>query len=479
MKINKEAELKAYDRAVNDYLVHDKKIGDEISFISDKNVINIILTEEFESAVDILENSNKSAFITGKAGTGKSTLLKYFKSKTKKECVILSFTGLAAINVGGDTIHSFFKFPIGFIDAKNVRENKLISMLLRTVNTIVIDEVSMVRADLMDAIDTSLKKNRGNNSPFGGVQMIFIGDLYQLPPIIEKEMEKVYSRQYPSPFFFDAHIFNDHKIVKIDLQKIHRQTEPLFVEILNNLREKKHVWASAQILNRNVVDKTFLSSIQTSEYVVLCTTNAKTKLINDYYMSKLETIPHTYHATVNGLFDPASYPTDEALELKEGCKIIFIKNDTNMKTYVNGDVGIVKKLTSSSIHVETKRGMIDVDRGKWDKYKYDAKQVAIKDEDGNVEIKTVTTKVLVGSFEQYPIKLAWAISIHKSQGQTYDKVLIDFDKGCFTSGQAYVALSRCRTFDGIKLRRKMLESDVILDRRIHYIDKIIENGNTI
>jgi len=479
MRVNKAAEEKAYDRAVNDYLVHDKKVGDEISFISDKNVINIILTEEFESAVDILENSNKSAFITGKAGTGKSTLLKYFKSKTKKECVILSFTGLAAINVGGDTIHSFFKFPIGFIDTKNIKENKLISLVLKTVNTIVIDEVSMVRADLMDAINVSLQKNRNNKLPFGGVQMIFIGDLYQLPPIVEKEMEKIYSRQYPSPFFFDAHVFNDHKIVKIDLQKIHRQTEPLFVEILNNLREKKHVWASAQILNRNVVDKEFLSSLQTSEYVVLCTTNAKTKLINDYYMEKLETPSHTFHATINGLFDPSSYPTDEALELKEGCKIIFIKNDTIMKTYVNGDVGIVKKLTSSSIQIETKRGMIDLDRGKWDKFRYDTKQISFKDEDGVLQTKTVTTKMLVGSFEQYPVKLAWAISIHKSQGQTYDKVLIDFDKGCFTSGQAYVALSRCRTFDGIKLRRKMHESDVILDRRIEYVDKIIENGNTI
>lgn len=474
--MNENKEHEAYIREVNDYIVHDKKIGDEISFISNKEIINIILTQEFDDAVNALESTNKSAFITGKAGTGKSTLLKYFRSKSKKDIAILAFTGLAAINVSGETIHSFFQFPVGFIDKKTVNANNKISHILRSINTIVLDEVSMLRADLMDAINISLQKNRENNLPFGGVQMIFIGDLHQLPPIIEKELKDVYSKYYKTPFFFSADVFNDYKILKVDLQKIHRQTEPLFVEILNNIREKKHVWASAQMLNRNVVGKEFLKELQSSEYVVLCTTNDKSRKINEYYMSKVNSPLREYKAYVSGVYDPASYPTDEILKIKEGCKVIFIRNDNQLKTYVNGDVGIVRQLTNGAMLIETKTSMISLERAKWEKIKYDTKYIDTTNEDGIVEKKRIVTKEIVGSFEQYPIKLAWAISIHKSQGQTYDKVLIDFDRGCFTSGQAYVALSRCRTFNGIKLRRAMTESDVILDRRIHELDKIIEQN---
>lgn len=472
--MGEKEERDAYIRSVNDLIAHDKKFGEEIQFVAGNEIITIKKTEEFENAVDILDGTNKSVFITGKAGTGKSTLLKYFKSKSKKDVAVLAFTGLAAINVGGETIHSFFKFPLGFVEKKSINSNDKIAMVIRSVNTIVLDEVSMIRADLMDAINISLQKNRQNTLPFGGVQMIFIGDLHQLPPIVEQDLLPVYSRYYKTPFFFSADVFNTNKVVKVDLQKIHRQNDQLFVDILNDLREKKHTHAVVKMLNMNVVDNEFMKSLQASDYVVLCTTNSKTRQINDFYMSKLKTPIFQYNAKISGLYDPISYPTDEVLDLKEGCKVIFIRNDNQFKAYVNGDVGIVKRLTKSSILVESKGKMINVEMGKWDKFKYDTKYEEIRNEDGTVEKKKVLVKNLVGSFEQYPLKLAWAISIHKSQGQTYDKVLIDFDKGCFTSGQAYVALSRCRTLQGIKLRRPMLESDVILDRRIYEVDKIVE-----
>lgn len=465
----------AYLRNLNDYLGSDKNIGEEISFVSGKEVINIIKTQEFEDAVKLLDESNKSVFITGKAGTGKSTLLKYFRSKSQKECAVLAFTGLAAINAGGETIHSFFQFPIGFIPKRTIKANKRIQLILRSLNTIVLDEVSMLRADLMDAIDMSLQKNRENSLPFGGVQMIFIGDLHQLPPIIEKDLMPVYKQYYTTPFFFSAHVFSEFKIKKIDLQKIHRQTDPFFVDLLNNIREKKHVEASIAMLNRNIVNRNFLIDLQTSGYVILCTINERARVLNEYYMSKINAPIIEYTAKVSGLYDPASYPTEEVLQLKEGSKVMFIRNDNELGNYVNGDIGIVSRLMPNSILIETPKAMISVDQAIWNKFRYDTTYIDVTNEDGTVGKKRIVTKVVVGSFTQYPLKLAWAISIHKSQGQTYDKVLIDFANGCFTSGQAYVALSRCRTWEGVKLRKHIQASDVILDNRIYQLENIIDN----
>ena len=400
MAKTEETEREAYLRNMNDFFSEDKKIGEEIQFISGQDIITITRTQEFEDAIELLENTNKSVFITGKAGTGKSTLLKYFRSKSRKQSAVLSFTGLAAINVGGETIHSFFRFPMGFMDKRTINANTKISHILHGINTLVLDEVSMIRADLMDCINVSLQKNKENALPFGGVQMIFIGDLHQLPPIVEKELQPTYARFYKTPFFFSADVFKEHKIVKIDLQKIHRQTEPVFVEILNNIREKNYVSASVKMLNRNVVDKSFVSQLMTSNFVVLCTTNDKAKTINDYFMSKLTTPIQRYSANVRGDFDPASYPTEEVLALREGCKVIFVKNDTGFKTFVNGDIGIVKRLTDQSILVELKGKMVDVERAKWEKYKYEIKYIDITNEDGLPAKKGIVTKTAVGSFEQ-------------------------------------------------------------------------------
>lgn len=474
MANNKEEE-NAYLRTINDYLSTDTKIGEEFSFVSNRETITIIRTQEFEDAFDLLEKTNHNIFLTGKAGTGKSTLIKYFRSKSAKQTAILSFTGLAALNIGGETIHSFFQFPIGFIDKKTVHANNKISHILRGISTIILDEVSMIRADLMDAIDKSLQKNRENNLPFGGVQMIFIGDLHQLPPIVEKELRQTYGQFYKTPFFFSADVFTRKKIKKIDLQKVHRQTNPLFLEVLNDVRENKFTDAAVKILNRNVVDNKFMHELLASDYVVLCTLNEKARTINNHFMDKLNTPIHNYKAKIGGDFDPATFPTDEVLRFKEGAKVIFIRNDTELKSYVNGDVGIIRRLTPNSILVESDKAMITVERCEWHKYRYETKYVDSVDENGIAIKKRIVTKVVAGTFSQYPLKLGWAISIHKSQGQTYEKVVIDFGDGCFTSGQAYVALSRCRTIEGIKLRRPMRVTDVILDRRIYGIDNIIDN----
>lgn len=419
--------------------------------------ITIELTEEFEKAHHLIEHTNESFFVTGKAGTGKSTLLKYFRSQTKKNVAVVAFTGLAAINVDGQTIHSFFLFPIGFIHPNAVKVNPELEKILCTLDTIVVDEVSMLRADLMDAIDKSLRIHRRIEKPFGGTQMIFIGDLYQLPPIIEKDLNDVYNRYYKTPYFFSADVFSHMKLPYINLEKIHRQNDPEFIGILNSIRERTNINKALERLNKNVSYN--FNDMKEGETVVLSTTNAKVREINSFFLDNLTAQTYSFSAQVTGDFDPKSYPTEERLFLKEGAKIMFIKNDPD-KYYVNGDIGIITKITPFSIEVKCRGSVIKIKKQKWEKFKY--KYVASENEDERGSVQKKTT----GSFEQYPIRLAWAITVHKSQGQTYNKVFIDLHTGSFTSGQTYVALSRCKTLDGIKLQRPIKDSDVILDQRI-------------
>lgn len=438
---------------------------EKVSFKYEGEEITIELTDEFAKAFQLIEETNESFFVTGKAGTGKSTLLKYFRSKTEKNIAVVAFTGLAAINVNGQTIHSFFGFPIGFIHPNAVRKNDDLVFLLRSLDTIIVDEVSMLRADLMDAIDKSLRIHRDNPKPFGGVQMVFIGDMYQLPPIIEKDLSEVYSKYYKTPYFFSADVFSFMKLPLINLERIHRQNDPEFIEILNCIRERKNLSKALDRLNQNVSFN--FNDLQNGDTVVLSTTNEKVREVNSFFLDKLPSKPQIYSSSIEGDFDPKSYPTDEKLYLKEGAKIMFIKNDPD-KQYVNGDIGIITKLTPFSIEVKCKGSTFVVKRQRWEKIKYGYVPSEIEGEKGNV------TKTVVGSFEQYPLRLAWAITIHKSQGQTYNNVFIDFHKGSFTSGQTYVALSRCKTLDGIKLQRPIKESDVILDHRITEFSRTFE-----
>lgn len=442
-----------------------------VTFKYEGEEIKIQLTDEFTKAFDLIENTNDSFFITGKAGTGKSTLLKYFRSQTNKRVSVVAFTGLAAINVDGQTIHSFFGFPLGFIQPNTIREKEELKHLLRTLDTIIVDEVSMIRADLMDAMDKSLRIHRGVDKPFGGCQMIFIGDLYQLPPIIEKELGDIYSKYYNTPYFFSADVFFDYalldkKVKCINLEKIHRQNDPEFIEILNSIREKKNLTNALARLNKNVEYN--FNDIKEGETVVLSTTNDKVREINNFFLSKINHELHSFTAYVSGDFDSKSFPTEEVLSFKEGAKVMFVKNDVD-KQYVNGDIGIITKLTPFSIEVKCKGGTLNVKRQKWEKYKYQYVPAPNENQRGSVE------RIVSGTFEQFPLRLAWAITVHKSQGQTYNSVFIDLHTGSFTSGQTYVALSRCKSLNGLKLQREITERDVILDHRIVEFNRTFES----
>ena len=443
-------------------------MGEIVKFIDKGQEINLELTDEFQASLQILNETNESLFITGKAGCGKSTLLRYFVENTDKNVVVLAFTGLAAINVEGETIHSFFKLPIGFVDTTKIYRNKLLQQKLENVDVIVIDEISMVRADIIDAIDKSLRVNLDSIEPFGGKQMVFIGDLYQLPPIVGNDEKEIYDMHYESPFFFSAEVFSEYRMPYVNLEKIHRQNDDKFIAVLNCIRERnKYLKAAIKELNKRV--RPDIKDVVIGDTISLTTTNAKSKEFNENFLEKLPSKKFRYKAHVEGDYSKKEYPTDEILELKVGAKVMFIKNDTEGKTYVNGDVGIVDSLDNNNIFVKKGDFLIRVKRSDWEKYKYEY----IKPQDG--EKKGKFNKKTVGKFNQFPLKLAWSVTIHKSQGQTYDKVLIDFHNGTFTSGQSYVALSRCRSLEGVTLRRRMRESDVILDKRIHRFYDLFDN----
>lgn len=413
---------------------------------------NFDFSDEFKTAFDLMENSNNSIFITGKAGTGKSTLLKYFRANTKKKVVVLAPTGVAAVNVGGQTIHSFFKFPPSIIQKDRIRRLRN-SSLIEKLDTVIIDEVSMVRSDLMDGIDYSLRINRDEmKKPFGGVQMVFFGDLYQLCPVVEREAREVLEGMYASPYFFSGKVFNNLSIKYVELSKIYRQSDGKFVELLNRLRNKKHTDEDLDLLNERVRKDVSNTSDTT---IILTTTNSLAGEINQDRLARLPGKEYAYEAVVTGKFDETAYPTESSLRLKVGAQVILIKNDPN-KQWVNGTLARIASLARDLIKVDIKGRICEVPRVKWQKIEY------IYDEE-----KDKIEENIVGVFEQYPIRLAWAITIHKSQGQTFDKVVLDLGHGAFTHGQVYVALSRCTCLDGITLKKPVIHSDIIFDKRIH------------
>lgn len=456
-----------------------------IKFKNNGEIIDLELTDEFKAGLEILEKTNNSLFITGKAGCGKTTLLSLFVNNTSKRTAVLAFTGLAAINAGGETIHSFFKLPLGFLDYTklNNKKSNLIEKL-NTVDVIVIDEISMVRADMIDAMDKLLRVHRDSPEPFGGVQMIFMGDLHQLPPIIDKEMGKAYFQHYKTPFFFSADTFKEYRLPYLNLKKIFRQKDKNFINALNSVRERNgNLYESLEIINDKVdYDKINLAKeLKYGETLCITTTNKKSKEINDYFLNKLKTKEFSFSAIIKGDFDEKSYPTDKVLKLRLGAKVMAIRNDPE-KYYVNGDIGIITYIDKRKIRVKFKRNEIFINPAKWEKYKYtkvEKNEDDLNETDENENKKYELKKEVVGEFEQFPLKLAWSITIHKSQGQTYNKVHIDFGNGTFTSGQAYVALSRCKSLDGISLSKEIFITDVILDENIKIFydmfDDIMEN----
>lgn len=419
---------------------------------------------------DLVENTSRNIFLTGKAGTGKTTFLNDFVKKTRKKHIVVAPTGIAAINAGGVTIHSMFGFPLRtFIPtldridgnlAMNIpdlmqhfkyRKDKL--KLLREVEIIIIDEVSMLRADVMDMMDFSLRHIRRNPLKFGGVQMLFIGDLYQLPPVVRDESEYIMKQFYASPFFFDAFALKETNLLTIELTQVFRQKDEEFLEILNEIRDGNLSSKHFEVLNSRF-DPQF--EAKEEAYVYLCSHNRMADEINSQKLNELKGKSFFYNASIIGDFKETQFPNDDKLELKVGAQIMFIRNDASQeKKYFNGKLAEVVDLDEEEIWVRIDGDTEDYKLKKevWEQKKYSL------DTEKNIQ------EEVLGSFEQYPIRLAWAVTIHKSQGLTFDRLIVDAGKS-FASGQVYVALSRCRTLEGIVLKSKITKDVIFSDRRV-------------
>lgn len=415
------------------------------------------LSSDFKAALDLIENEHKHLFITGRAGTGKSTLLQLFRNTTKKKTVVLAPTGIAALNVKGQTIHSFFGFPPKPLEPHEIKKRRKRS-LYKKMELLIIDEISMVRADLLDNIDRFLRINREIPLPFGGVQVVFFGDLFQLPPVVASEVEALrFQFQYDSPYFFSSFVIQEgFPIEMLELRKVYRQDSRHFLRLLEAVRLNRTDYEDLEEFNER-----YLPNFQAEDfYITLSARNATADRINYKELGKLDTEENVYLATVSGIFKESLYPTEAALKLKVDAQVMFIKNDPERK-FVNGTIGKVKSLHPDliKVEVEEKSGMrrvIEVERMEWEIVKYSEDEVNTK------KIKTET----LGTFRQFPLKLAWAITIHKSQGKTFDKVIIDLGRGAFEHGQTYVALSRCRTLEGIVLKQKLRDRDIMTDDRV-------------
>ncbi len=419
----------------------------------------IEINSQFQTALDFLENSRCPVFITGKAGTGKSTLLKLFREQTSKKLAVLAPTGVAAVNIGGETIHSFFRFAPG-VTVENAREEarKNKNKIYQEIDTLVIDEISMVRADLLDAIDIFLKTVRKSMQPFGGVQMVMIGDMYQLPPVVTMADQEALGAMYPTPYFFSAAVCGEmvqnmfEKLKLIELSKIYRQSDPVFVEILNGIRNKTATPDHLRILNHCVVTE----FDDVDEHIVLTAINDQADKINFDHLNAIAADYKTYQAVRGGSFDKKQDPTAETLVLKVGARVMFLNND-QADRWINGTIGTVTDLAQRRVTVKIENGKeVEVDPFAWRMFRSRYN-----------EEKNMIEKEEIGSFAQIPLRLAWAITIHKSQGKTFDKVLVDLGRGSFAHGQTYVALSRATSLEGLKLRAPLEMRHIIMDQRIN------------
>jgi len=414
------------------------------------------LNASFREALDVMEKTNENVFITGKAGTGKSTLLRLFRRTTRKNLVVLAPTGVAALNVQGQTIHSFFRLPAKPIDPSETRKVRF-NKIYKKLEVVIIDEISMVRADLLDCIDAFLRKNRDRpDLPFGGVQMIFFGDLFQLPPVVANQIEaNLFKGFYESPYFFDAFCFqNGFEMQFLELHKVYRQEGRHFLRLLEAVRLNRVDHDDLEDLNERY-DPDFEPPFY---FITLSPRNAAVNKINDRKIGEIDEEIFFYNAEVKGNFDPRRFPTEQILKLKKGAQVMFLKNDTEGKKYVNGTLGKIVELDKKKVMVEVtengKTRIVRADPVEWEMLKY-------KEGEGT----KIETEV-VGSFKQIPLRLAWAITIHKSQGKTFDRVIIDMGGGAFEHGQTYVALSRCRSLDGIVLKKRLTLRDIMIDERI-------------
>jgi len=428
------------------------------------------VTDNFENpqlkmAFNFVQYTNRNVFLTGKAGTGKTTFLHNLKKVSPKRMIVVAPTGVAAINAGGVTIHSFFQLAFApFIpiqDVEDSKENRNIQKftrekinIIRSMDLLVIDEISMVRADVLDAIDDVLRRYKNKYKPFGGVQLLMIGDIQQLAPVIKEDEWTILSKWYNSIYFFSSRALNMTQYISIELKHIYRQKDSVFIDLLNKIRDNKINEALLNELNKRY-DPEFADNTS-DDYIILTTHNHQAKSINNEKLAQIDKKEYRFKAYTHGNFPEYSYPTDNELVLKEGAQVMFVKNDTSReKLFYNGKIGVVEKIKKDSIVVNcADEESITVEQAEWQNIKYsiDKETEKIQEE-------------IAGTFVQYPLKLAWAITIHKSQGLTFDKAIIDA-RAAFAHGQVYVALSRCKTLEGLVLGSKLTARSIISDTKV-------------
>lgn len=437
--------------------------------------------QELQNALQLVQFTHRSLFLTGKAGTGKSTFLHYIAQITKKKYVILAPTGIAAINVGGATLHSFFKLPFHPLlpndrrySTRQLRNtlkyNSEKIKLIRELELIIIDEISMVRADIIDFIDKILRVYSHNmRIPFGGKQLLLVGDVYQLEPVLKEEDWQLLQPYYPSKFFFDAHVFRSFQLVCIELQKVYRQRDDKFISILDHIRTSTITTTDLSLLNQQVGQHQPMDAHQLS--ITLSTRRDTVDYINSLHLSKLPGDATILHGSINGEYPENNLPTPIELEVKTGAQILFIKNDRE-KRWVNGTLGTIIGIgdeEDGKIYVRTEQGEdVDVEQEVWNnvRYTYNQKEQKVEEE-------------ILGSFQQFPLRLAWAITIHKSQGLTFNQVKIDLSGGVFAGGQTYVALSRCRSLKGITLQEPVKREDIYVNQEVVKFSKTYNDPSAL
>ncbi len=433
--------------------------------------------KEFQDALQLITHTRQSVFLTGKAGTGKSTFLKYICNHTRKKYVVLAPTGIAAINAGGVTLHSFFKLPFRpmlpddpdlslshgriFEFFKYPKEKRKI---IAEVDLIIIDEISMVRADIIDCVDRILRVYSGNmRLPFGGKQLLFVGDVFQLEPVVPSDQKEILSLFYASPFFFSARVFKDINLVPIELQKVYRQTDPVFINVLDRIRNN-----AARKQELDTLNGRYFPSFEPQNedmYITLATRRDQVDFINEKKLAELPGEEYVSVGKIEGDFPESSLPTQLNLSIKEQAQVIFIDNDYERR-WVNGTIGMVSGIDENgNVYVLLESGVEHlVEPTSWRnyKYKYNEKEKRIEEE-------------IVGTFEQLPIRLAWAITVHKSQGLTFSRVVVDLTGGVFAGGQTYVALSRCTSLEGLVLKSKISSRDIFIRKEIVEFSQIFNN----
>lgn len=419
-----------------------------------KQPSTLVRTKDFDRALEEMERGAPFVFVTGRAGTGKSTLLRHFRQHAGQRCAILAPTGVAALNVEGETIHGFFRFGPG-VSVRDARKKGSLAAdepLYRALDVIVIDEISMVRADLFDAVDAFLRAARRNKAPFGGLRVIVIGDLFQLPPVLSNDEKEDYARVYGTPFFFGAAAFHElverREVAFVELNRVFRQADPRFIEVLNAVRNRQMDAGHLATLTSRVAKPH-------EDAVILTSTNAAADEINHHRLRALKGQVVHYEGYAQGNFGDKDMPTASELALKPGARVMFVANDLTGR-FVNGTVGTVNICEAKRVVVETDDGeQIEVGPHTWTLYRsvFDQKSKSLGHEK-------------IGTYTQMPLRLAWAVTIHKSQGKTFDRVHIDLGRGAFASGQTYVGLSRARTLEGLTLAKPVERHHVLVDASV-------------